>query len=541
MMDVKYLLSFLLALGLSWLIIPVLIRHSARLGLMDDPSCDDRKEHGRVMPRSGGLGIVLASALALVVVLPVNDSLLSLVAGGLVITVFGLIDDRTELKAIYKFLGQVIGVGIAMAGGMVITEVPFFDAAPDWFCYLLTFFFVVGVINAVNFSDGMDGLAAGTSLMALMLIFVLAAQCGNLPVAAISLSTSAAVLGFLRFNTHPASIFMGDAGSQFLGFIVAWLAISVSQADISPMTRLMPLLLLGIPVMDLLQVIPVRLAHGRAPWQPDRQNFHHQIAKVGFHQYEVVAIIYALQAVLLVSAFLLRFASDAAVLGFYLAYAGLILGSLYWANTHGWHVRVPRPANTTDRRNPLFRRLSGLHTYTGKFFGGAITVCFILAAVLSSSLHTSLAYIGLVWAGVLFVIKRFSRNRWPLALGRLATYTVTGGLVYGLTTSYTSVPGNFVINAGLVVLLVLLAVAIRITRRKYFWLTTQDLLVVFFLVILTPQLPATLHLPFPTDVMIFRTFALLYMCEYVLARGDSARARLTSASIFALLFVGLHL
>lgn len=539
--DIRFLYSFIVALGLSWLLIPQLIRHSYRLGLVDDPTGDDRKEHAGIMPRSGSLGIILAAGIASMLVLPLDSSLLSFVLAGSVITVFGLIDDRLALRARYKFLGQLLGVGIAMAGGMVIHDVPFYENAPMWFCYLLTLIFVVGLVNAVNFSDGMDGLAAGMTIMALLLIFILALESGNIPAAAIALCVTGALLGFLRFNTHPANIFMGDAGSQFLGFVLAWLGISVSQATTSPMTTLMPLLLLGIPAMDMAQVIPVRLWHGKAPWKPDRQNFHHQIANLGFLHYEVVALIYAMQAVLLVGAYVLRFATDYAVLAFYVTFAVLILGAVYWGNVSQWRLRQDGSPGQYYRRNRFFRPLTGLHFYTGKFFGLVIGLFFVFSAVLSDTLAPSLVYISLVWAGVLVALKVFSRNRWPLALGRLASYTVAGILVYGLTSSFGNTAGNLLINTMLVLLLLLLAVAIRITRKEYFWLTTQDLLVVFFLVILTPQLPADFNKSVPAGILIFRTFALLYMCEYVLARGESARSKLTIVSIVALLFLGIHI
>jgi UDP-GlcNAc:undecaprenyl-phosphate GlcNAc-1-phosphate transferase len=540
-LDIRFLCSFVVALCLSLLFIPQLIRHSYRLGLVDDPTGNERKHHGVVMPRSGSLGIILAAGIASMLVLPLDYSLLTFVLAATVITLFGLIDDRLGLGAGYKFLGQMLGVAIAMAGGMVIHDVPFYENAPAWFCYLLTFIFVVGIVNAVNFSDGMDGLAAGITIMALLLIFILAVQSNNTPVAAIALCLSGSLLGFLRFNTHPASIYMGDAGSQFLGFVVAWLGIYVSQSDLSPMTTLMPLLLLGIPAMDMVQVIPLRLWRGSTPWTPDRQNFHHQISNLGFLQYEVVAIIYTMQALLLTGAYSLRFSNDYIVLGFYLAFAGLNLGVIYLGNINNWHIRKARLPGQHYSRSRFFRPLGSLHSYTTHFFGLMITGFFIFSAVLSYALIPSLVVLSLLWAVVLLAIIIFSHNRWPMALGRLASYSVAGVMVYGLTCSFDNATGNLLINVTLLLLLLLMTLAIRITRREYFGLTTQDLLVVIFLVILTLQFVVDSDLTLPVGIFIFRILALQYMCEFVLARGDTASLWLALASIFSLAFLGIHL
>lgn len=540
-MGIQYLYGFTIALALSLLFISFLIRYSARLGLMDDPAGDARKLHSETMPRSGGLGIILAASLALLAVLPLDSSLFSFLLACSVIICFGLLDDILTLSPLQKLGGQAICVAIAMAGGMVLIDFPLLANCPAWFAYVVTLFFVMGVINGVNFSDGMDGLAAGTTLMALLLILILAIECGDTQVAVIALAVSAALLGFLRYNTHPASIFMGDVGSQFLGFVVAWLAITMSQSETSPMTTLMPLLILGIPVMDILQVVPVRIYKQLPLPGPDKEHFHHQLAKMAFRQDEVVAIIYVLQAILLGAAYLLRYANDEVVLGFYAAYVVPILGIVYWANTSGWQVRAPQSAGSHRRRNRFFRRLGILHPYTGKFIGISIVIFLAIAAIVSSALSTGMVRLALGWAAVLLAIKLFSRNLWPLALGRLVTYTTISLLVYGMTLSVNSPLGNRLIDGTLVIFALVVAFSIRITRKQYFWLTTEDLLMLMFILLLAPLLPFDFGEEFSVSQLIFRTCILLYASEYILSRGEQARTRLTSATIMALFLTGVHL
>lgn len=540
-MEPQYLHSFVLALLLSLMLIPVLIKVSARLRLMDNPRDSARKLHSDPMPRSGGLGIILGAGIALLIILPIDESLFSFLLGSLVIICFGLLDDIVELKPTQKLTGQALGVALAMSGGMVILEIPFFADAPAWICYALTFVFVMGVINGVNFSDGMDGLAAGTALMALVLIFLFAVESNNTQVATVALAVSASLVGFLRFNTHPATIFMGDAGSQFLGFAIAWLAITVTQSDSSSISTLMPLLILGIPILDILQVVPVRVKKRLPLPGPDKEHFHHQIAKLGFQQHEVVAIIYSLQMLLLGGAYILRFAADGWVFSYYAFFVIATLGSLYVAHSRKWSVRFLEKPSVNERRNPIFRKLSGTHSYSGKFYGVVVSIILAIGAVSSSAMPDSLIYIAVIWALVLLTIRFISKNRWPIFLGRLTTYTATAFSVFGFTLSVQNTEVNALINGLFIGLAIALAISIRTTRKEYFWLTPQDLLLLFFIILIAPQLPLELGRSINVGELIFRTSLLLYACEYVLARGEQARKRLTTTAILALFLLGVNL
>lgn len=539
-MNVLYIYSFLLALTLSLVLIPYLIRNSARWGLVDDPEGSQRKLHTRVVPRSGGLGIVLAAAVAILVLLPVDQPIVSYILGCLIIAGFGLLDDFVELKPWQKLAGQAIGVAVAMAGGMVFSDFPFFPDAPVWLTHTVTFFFVLGVINGVNFSDGMDGLAAGTALMALVLVFVLAIESADTTAAVISLAVAAALLGFLRFNTHPATIFMGDAGSQFLGFSLAWLSISVSQGDSGAISPLIPLLVLGIPVMDIIQVVPVRIKKKLPLPGPDKEHFHHQIAKLGYYQYEVVAIIYILQTALLCGAYVLRSSSDTLVLGVYLIFVAITLGALLVANSLNWKVRE-LDTGGHHRRNKFFRWLGQLHPYTGTFFVSMMAACLFASAIASTALAGNLAIFCVLWSIVLLGLFLAFQSRWPLGIGRLSSYTASIFLAWGLTESIGSGQTSLAIDSFAALMAILLVFAIRITRKHYFNLTTEDLLVALFFLALSPFLLNELGHGSLIMSLIFRVFVLLYVCEFVLARGERARKHLTYAAMIALAGTLVHI
>ena len=540
-MQLLYLFGFFLALLSSLLLIPLLTTYASLLGLIDNPIGSARKLHKAPMPRSGGLGIIIPTAIAILVVLPWNHSVLSFLLSCLVIVGFGLLDDIIELKPIQKLIGQTLGVTLAMVGGMVISDVPFIDNAPAWISYALTYVFVMAVINGVNFSDGMDGLAAGTTLMALVLIFLLAREGSVIHVAIIAAIISAALVGFLHFNTHPATIFMGDAGSQFLGFSVAWLAIALGEAETLTLTSLMPLLILGIPIMDVLQVICVRIKKKLPLPGPDKEHLHHQIGKLGLPQAGVVATMYMLQLILLSGAFLIRQDSDATALVFYICYLVAVLGVLYVGHAQGWRMRGANTFGGVNRRNGIFRRVSFLHPYSGKFFGIVTAVLLCLFAVMSTEMPKGFIYIALLLATSILCVKLVARGRWPLLIGRLSTYTATIFCVYGMTLSSSPRESFGIIDLFLATLAMALVVSIRTTRKRYFWLTPHDLLVLFFVLLLAPSLSLDLGQNVNSGALMFQTILLLYVGEYVLARGHLAQRRLTIAALFSLFLLASNL
>ena len=540
-MQLQYLYGFFLALLSSLILLPFLMKYASQLGLVDNPTGSSRKLHKAPMPRSGGLGIIIPTGIAILVVLPWDDSILSFLFSSLIIVGFGLLDDVIELKPTQKLVGQALGVTLAMVGGMTISNVPFIDNSPAWLSYALTFVFVMAVINGVNFSDGMDGLAAGTTLMALVLIFLLAVEGNDIQVAIIAASICAALVGFLRFNTHPATIFMGDAGSQFLGFSVAWLAITVSQTETSTLTRVMPLLILGIPIMDVLQVICVRIKKKLPLPGPDREHFHHQIGKLGLPQAGVVATIYILQLILLLGAFLMQHNSDTEALVFYICYLVVVLGLLYAIHLQGWRIREANGFGGVNRRNWFFRRASFLHPYSGKFYGSSLAGLLVVFAVMSTEIPKGFIYIALIIATSVLCVRLVARGRWALLIGRVSTYSATTFCVYGMTLSSHPQASFGVFDLMLALLTVALVVSIRTTRKQYFWLTPQDLLVLFFVILLGPSLSLDLGSGVNSGALMFHTILLLYIGEYVLARGPVAQRRITTAALFSLFLLAINL
>ncbi len=516
----EYLYSLTVALFLTIALIPVLIRLSSRFGLVDDPTAE-RKVHTTVMPRTGGLGIIIGVALPLLFLLPLDGYLIHLFTGCAIIVIFGLLDDRVELSYKWKLFGQALAAIVVISGGIAVHKMPFLglEDAPQWLSYPITFFFLIGVVNGVNFSDGLDGLAAGTSIMALLLIFLLALHTENTEVALISLTIVGGVLGFLRYNTFPANIFMGDAGSQFLGFIIACLAIVVTQSDIAPYSAFLPVLVVGIPILDIIQVIPVRIKKQLPLPGPDKEHFHHQIAKIGFRHTDVVAIIYVLQAILLSGAFLFRYHSDIVVVGFYAGYVVLILGALLLANNTCWRFQSEDYESNFERRRAWAqRRMTWYLANAARIVAVMLACFFFVAGIYLSANFTTAGAVAISIAGVLACVL-LSRWRFARPLFRLALCLGSVFAAYFcLSNNDLSQTARYGLISFSTLLVAMLALGIYITGQQNFRLTTQDLLILL-LVLLLPLLPIEVVDRYALGGVVLLVALLMYASEFVLLRA----------------------
>ncbi|HTB66242.1 MAG TPA: MraY family glycosyltransferase [Steroidobacteraceae bacterium] len=345
-----------LAAAASMFLIPPLCRVAPRLGLVDLP--DPRKVHTTPIPRVGGWGITLGMLFPLLFLLPDNPLMQSFVIGALILFGFGVWDDAREIGHWPKFIGQIAAaVLVVYYGDLYITSLPFVGdgALSPLFGRLFTVFALVGAINAVNHSDGLDGLASGECLLSLIALASLGYLADSSLVMAMALAAIGGIIGFLRYNSHPARVFMGDCGSQVLGFTVAFLIIYLTQVGDSALSSALPLLLLGVPISDILAVLYQRIAAGNNWFKASRNHIHHRLLDLGFRHFEAVIIIYSVQALLVVSAVLLRYQSDAIVTGVYLLVIVSLFTTLTFGESRGW------------RRDP--QRSSGIFHSVSRLLG----------------------------------------------------------------------------------------------------------------------------------------------------------------------------
>lgn len=430
---VHLLYIFLIALFSSMLMVPYLMRWAFDTGAMDAP--DARKVHKKAIPRIGGVAICMGWLFSLLIYVDMTVEVRGILAGTLIIFCTGLVDDLYGLSPKHKFLGQISACLVTIfVGRLSITSLGNLFGADTillspWVGIPFTVLTVVGVVNAFNLMDGLDGLAGGISVIALTAFLIIGRLSGDLMMMALCAALLGAVLGFLKFNLYPARIFMGDTGSLAVGFVTAFLAVLITQPPRSGVAPLVPLLILGIPIVDTLRVMGRRILQRRSPFSPDRTHLHHNFLDLGFkHRYTVI-IIYGLSIFWAAFALLARDWEDR----FLLASFALLMGLFYLGLLL---LRKARPALTflgKDSPAPIrssvtYRRLSDMVAALTP-----LTVFLILSYLLLAAMSCSHADSMQLRAGIalllgcaaLIFFTRDVSNHYVLAMTATAILLIT--------------------------------------------------------------------------------------------------------------------
>ena len=523
------LLSFAVAMLVTTVALPPLRKHAAILGLVDVPTLA-RKVHSGSIPHSGGVAIILGVLAGLISWLPREADSLPLLACMLFITLMGLLDDIRDLGHRAKFLTQILACValLSIYGGF--PNVPFvgLDQAPLVATLGYSAVFLIGVTNAINLSDGLDGLAAGSSLLSLVVLGLFAAQANEMALLVITLSVAGGLAGFLRFNTHPASIFMGDTGSQFLGFTAGALAILILQSDRLPFSPLVPVLLFGLPILDTLSVMVIRKVRGRSMFKADRSHLHHQLLHLGLRHYQVVIVLYVLQAACIAMAYRLRFSEDILLLAAYLGFCTLVLGSILIARLSGWRMGSPQTSGNHDpeRRHPIFRRLSWYHENTARSIAPVVGAFFVFGvAQIELQDPTFQTYARVLALAV--IIAWFLLHRHIGLLVRAVCYAATALATYGVVFAQSTTIPQLWIDLWVLGIGLALALAIRVTRRSLFHLDSQDYLILLIVCVAPLLMPASIDGVLATRIVIYLA-VILYACEYIATKGNRTRWALTA-------------
>lgn len=297
------IISFLVSLVL----VPICKKVAIHVNAMDIPN--KRKVHKVPMPRLGGLAIYLSFLICYMFFGQLTTHMLSIIIASFIIVLFGIIDDINPMKARYKLIGQIIAACIVVFyGDIVLKDVYLFNYYLNFgaLAPYLTVLFIVSCINAINLIDGLDGLASGISsiyFLTIAIIAILTNRIGGLDIM-LSIIMLGSTLGFLVYNFPPAKIFMGDTGSQFLGFTIAIISL-LGFKNVTFNSLVVPLLILSIPIFDTLFAILRRLLKGEPIGSPDKEHFHHQLLKMKFSPRKTILIIYTINiAFALVSIFI---------------------------------------------------------------------------------------------------------------------------------------------------------------------------------------------------------------------------------------------
>jgi len=299
--------AFAAAALLALVLTPIVRRVAIDIGMVDNP--DRRRVNTQPVPRAGGIATMTAFVLVALLAIAVNDrlsivpwpvlldrpQLIALLAGAVAAALMGLIDDYLQVRARWQLVGQLVlaGWAVALGIGVGLLNNPLGPGAirlEGWIGVVITVFWIVGMINSVNFIDGLDGLSTGIGLIAAVTLGLisLTTTVGQPFIALLCFTLAGALLGFLRWNFHPASVFAGTSGVLFLGYTLALLSI-LGTAKVA-----VALLVLGVPIIDTFWIIVRRIATGRTPFSPDRGHIHHRLLDLGLTHTQAVVLIYAM-------------------------------------------------------------------------------------------------------------------------------------------------------------------------------------------------------------------------------------------------------
>jgi UDP-GlcNAc:undecaprenyl-phosphate/decaprenyl-phosphate GlcNAc-1-phosphate transferase len=490
-----FLYTLLVSLLTTIALIPALSAVATRFNVVDLPG--ERKVHERPIPRIGGIAMAAGAILPVILWASGDHFIWGWLAGAAIVVIFGIVDDCKDISPKWKFLGQFLAALVVVLLGKIKIHtlgmlLPGEDDLPGWVALSLTVLAIMGVTNAINLADGLDGLAGGICLLIFCCIGYLAYLEGDLLIGLVCLAMAGAIFGFLRYNTHPATVFMGDTGSQLLGFTAVTLSLALTQGN-TAISPVLPLLLLGIPVLDTLSVMTIRVMKGRSPFSADKNHIHHNLMALGLHHGESVMAIYACQTFLVVAAFLLRFHSDWLLLGGYLAFSVASLSLLMVAGRNGWHSK---PATDIPRFSG-FRYLKQLKE-EGEFIKPVfrtlrigLPLLLALTCLLPGNLPSYAPYCALGFSGLIAASWRFKRDRLGEAL-RLTVYLFIPFVVYESSQStggwIKGVPLR-VYNAAFFLLAVLDILVSKFSKRREGFKSTPLDFLIFFLALVVPNLP----------------------------------------------------
>ncbi len=304
-MTVPWLMGAVIALVVAAVLTPLVRALATRIGAVDLPA--QRRVHHKATATGGGLAIFVAFWMAAALAGGLRDhAVVGILAGSAFLAVLCLVDDMYHLSPAPRFLGQIVVAMIALQWGVRVEGVTNPLALFGGSDYLslgiwsgpLTVAWIVFMTNAINWIDGLDGLAAGVCALAAGTLAVMAINAGLTQVGILSAAAAGACLGFLPYNFTPASIFMGDTGAMFLGYLLACVSVTGAFKSTAVLAVFVPVLVLGIPIYDTLSTTIRRAVNGRSIYTADRTHLHHRLLARGFSQQQTVLLIYGLTALL---------------------------------------------------------------------------------------------------------------------------------------------------------------------------------------------------------------------------------------------------
>lgn len=322
-MDIRMILAFIASFITVLIVTPFVIKLAIKIGATDKPN--HRKVHQKLMPRLGGLAIFIGVFVGFFASGLYKEKMTGIIVGALIIIIIGILDDKYELSAKVKFIGQIIVASIIVSTGLTIDfiSIPFVEKINLGIWSIpVTIFWIVAITNAINLIDGLDGLAAGISSIGIATIAIMAGIAGKGMILPLALILLGSTIGFLFYNFHPAKIFMGDTGALFLGYSISILSLLGLYKSVTLFSLVVPILILGVPIFDTTFAIIRRVVNRKPISAPDKSHLHHRILAMGFSHRNTVLIIYAMGILFSVCAIVFE---SATLWGSLLIVAGLLI------------------------------------------------------------------------------------------------------------------------------------------------------------------------------------------------------------------------
>jgi len=426
---------------------------------------------------------------------PFDNFVKSLIVGSGILVIFGIVDDMLNISFRIKLAGQILaGLIVVLYGGLAIDHLGIITPSglflPDWVSIPLTIVIIVTATNAVNFSDGLDGLAGGLTLITFLCIGYLSYLYSFQAYEIISLAMVGAIFGLLRFNTYPAIVFMGDSGSQLLGFVAITISLALTKTSGQLSLALVPLII-GIPLVDALFVIVQRIFEGRSPFLADKCHLHHKLMKLGHYHSESVLVIYLLHSMLVCMAFIFRFKSAWFLSSLYILYSGFILAVIFIADRKGWQLKrydiidiiIKGKIRELRKKNVLIK--IAFKTVEIGFIFLLIFNCF-----LPLNIHIYFSLFTTVLLIMVILTRQFKKD-WVSKLLDMTVFILIPFLVYFSEKNVGYLVDTFLIkayNISFGILFVFVILTLKFTRRSGFKPNPMDFLLVF-IALVVPNLP----------------------------------------------------
>jgi len=541
-----FLSALLLALFITVTLIPLLKTAALRYNAVDMP--DTRKVHLHPIPRVGGVAMAIGILLPVLFWAPMNGFGRALLSGSAVIVIFGLLDDVIDLGYNTKFLGQVLAaLCVIVFGGLQVrslgTLLPPDVLLPPIVAIPLTCFLIVAATNAINLSDGLDGLAGGISLLMFICIGSISYLANQILPVFVSVAVAGAIFGFLRYNTHPAVIFMGDTGSQLLGFLAMCLSIWISQT-VQSLSVMLPIVLLGFPFIDTLIVMVERISHGESPFKADKNHLHHKLMRLGLYHTEAVVAVYLHQAILVSAAFFLRYQPDQILLTFYLCFATTVIVGSTVTDRLGWQLpRFHLVDKVIKGKLRVLKEEAVLIKVSFSITERLTPALLVITCIVMGAVPRYFALVCLVIGSVLLVAA-LTRRSWLGGLLRLTLYLCIPFIIYQCNTCVQDalpvmLKHTYNIMHGALAFFVILT--LKFTRRqKGFRVTPMDFLILFVAVVM-PYFPNPYVASVQMGIVATRIVVMIFSYEVLIGelRGQlQGQALIAAGALLVVAFRG---